>query len=116
MKLDWMLVILAAAAVLAALSFWRAQRKPGFDFDAFDLIMEGGRLSAERVVFMAVFAFTTWLMLDQQLKARMTEGYFLAYGGMWVGPMVARVIFKKADMPTGTTTTTEVKQTETRAP
>jgi len=31
MKIDWMLTILAVAALFVLLSFWQAHRRPGFD-------------------------------------------------------------------------------------
>jgi hypothetical protein len=105
MKFDWMLTILAIGAVLVALSFWRAHRRPGFDFNAFDLIMENGRVSKIALTFMLAFAVTTWILIDLQLKGKMTEGYLTVYGGMWVASLVAKVVFNKSEMPSGTTVT-----------
>jgi hypothetical protein len=106
-----MLIILAAAAVIVALSFWRAQRKPGFDFDAFDLIMENGKVSKIALAFMLVLAVTTWIVVDLQIKGHLTEGYFTMYGTMWVVPLVAKVVFNKTEVPaeTGTTITSTTK-------
>ncbi len=113
MKLDWMLTILAAAGVLVAISFWRAHRKPGFDFDLFDLIMENGKVSKIALTFMMAFAVTTWILIDLQLKGKMTEGYLMTYGGMWVASLVAKVVFNKDVAPeVGTTITTKIESTE----
>lgn len=116
MRPDWMLTILAAGSLLVALSFWRAHRKQGFNFNAFDLIMEGGKVSKTALAFMLVLAVTTWVIVDLQIKGHLTEAYFGAYGVMWVGPLVARVIFGKTDMPSGTTITTSIQSTEKTTP
>jgi hypothetical protein len=38
---------------------------------------------------------TSWVILDLQLHGKMTEGYLTVYGGMWVAPLIARVLFNK---------------------
>lgn len=116
MKIDWMLTTLAIGAVLVVVSFWRAHSRPGFDFNAFDLIMEGGKVSKIALTFMLAFAVTTWILIDLQLKGKMTEGYLMTYGGMWVASLVAKVVFNKTDLPSGTTTLTELKTTEIKTP
>ncbi|MES2352066.1 MAG: hypothetical protein V4641_31240, partial [Pseudomonadota bacterium] len=93
MKPDWMLVVLAGAAIFVLLSFWRAHRKPGFDFDAFDLIMTKGKVDEVKLTYMVAFAVTTWVLIDLQLKGKMTEGYLTTYGAMWVASLVAKVVF-----------------------
>lgn len=115
MKPDWMLIVLAGAALFVVLSFWRAHRKPGFDFDAFDLIMENGKVNTEKTAFMVAFAVTTWVLVDLQLKGKMTEGYMTTYGAMWVSALVAKVIFKKSDAP-GTIITTKTESKEVTTP
>lgn len=113
-----MLVILAVAALLVAVSFWRAHSRPGFEFNAFDLIMEGGKVSKIAMAFMLVLAVTTWIVVDLQIKGHLTEGYFTMYGTMWVVPLVAKVVFNKTDLPaeTGTTITTKIESTEKTTP
>jgi len=98
-------IILALGVLLIAYSFWRAHSKPGFDFNAFDMVMHEGRVDKIAVVFMAVFAVTTWVIVDLQIKDKLTEGYFMSYGGLWVTPLVAKVVFNK----------TEVKQNDSSA-
>lgn len=115
MNPDWMLTILATGALLVVLSFWCAHRKQGFNFNAFDLIMESGKVSKTALAFMIVLGVTTWVIVDLQIKGRLTEAYFGAYGVMWVGPLVARVIFGKTEMP-GTTITTSIQSTEKTTP
>ena len=118
MKIDWMLTILLGAAIIVGISFWRAQHRPGFDFDLFDLVMENGRVSKISVTFMVAFAVTTWILIDLQIKGKMTEGYLVAYGGMWVASLAAKVIFNKDAPPDpGTTvTTTKIESTEKTTP
>jgi hypothetical protein len=106
-----MLCILAAAVLLVAVSFWRAHRDALVQFNAFDLIMENGRVSRIAVAFMCVLGVTTWAFVYLTIKDKMTEGIFLAYGGMWVVPLVAKVVFNKNDMPGTTSTTTVTQQT-----
>jgi hypothetical protein len=108
---------LACAGVLVAISFWHAHRKPNFDFDMFDLIMENGKVSKIALTFMMAFAVTTWILIDLQLKGKMTEGYLMTYGGMWVASLVAKVVFNKDAAPeVGTTITTKIESTEKTTP
>ena len=117
MKPDWMVILLGGAALFVVLSFWRAHRKPGFDFNAFDLIMENGKVSKIAFTFMAAFAVTSWILIDLQMKGKMTEGYLTTYGAMWVAALVARVVFNKTDPPeTGTTITTKIESKEVTTP
>lgn len=110
--IDWMVTFLAVMVIGIGLSFWRAQRDPSFNFDAFDLIMEGGRVSKIAVAFMLVLAVTTWVIIDMQIKGTLTEGMFGLYGGMWVLPLVAKVVFNKTEMP-GNTTITSLTESRT---
>jgi hypothetical protein len=114
---EWMLVILAVAAALILLSFWRAHRNIATQFNALDLIMVDGRVDKIAAAFMLVLGVTTWIMIDLQIKGKMTEGYLTSFGAMWVFPLVAKFVFGKTEMPTGTISsstivqqTTEVKQ------
>lgn len=113
MRPDWMLIVLAGAAMFVLLSFWRAHNKPEFDFNAFDLVMENGKVSKIAFTFMAAFAVTTWILIDLQLKGKMTETYLMTYGGMWVASLVAKVVFNKNEPPElGTIITTKIESTE----
>lgn len=115
MKNDLMLAVLGIGFLCLLLSFWKAHRRPDFQFSAFDLIMENGKVSKIALAFMVVLGVTTWIMVDLQIKGKMSEGYLTTYGAMWVFPLVAKVVFNKAEMPststmtmTATTTTQEV--------
>jgi hypothetical protein len=114
MKIDWMLTILVCAVVLTIYSFWHAQKNPTFDFNCFDLLMVNGKVDKTSVAFMLVLGVTTWLMVDLQIKSKMTEAYFLAYSGAWIAPLVAKIVFGKTEMPgTTTTSTTSITQATT---
>lgn len=93
-------VLLACAALLVLLTFWRAHRDSLTQFNAFDLIMESGRVSRIALCFMVAFAVTTWVIVYLALRDKLTEGYLTSYGVMWVAPLVARVIFNKNEPPT----------------
>jgi hypothetical protein len=97
-----MIIVLALAAVVIGISFYHAHRKPDFNFNAFDLIMTDGSIDRVALAFMLVLAVTTWIMLDLQIKGKMTEGYLTSYGAMWVVPLVAKVVFNKTELPTPT--------------
>lgn len=97
--INWMQVFLAIAVLAVAVSFWRAHKNPEFEFSAFDLIMENNRISRLAFAFMSVLGVTTWIMIDLQVNGKMTEGYLGLYGTMWVFPLVAKVVFNQATMP-----------------
>lgn len=112
MKPDWMLIILGGVAALVLVSFWRAHRNKAYTFDAFDLIMENDRVSKIAVAFMLVLCVSTWVIINQEIKGKLTEGMFGLWLGAWVAPLVAKVVFNKSDPPTGTTITTSIQSTE----
>lgn len=117
MKLDPMLIILCAISIAVAYSFWRAHKRPDVVFDFFDLIMVNGKVDKIAVAFMLVLAVSTWVIVDQQIKGKLTEGMFGLWLGAWVTPLVAKVVFGKADLPGSVTSTTVVQQvTETVEP
>lgn len=108
---DIMLGVLALAACVALLLVWRAHRDSLSQFNALDLIMENGRVSKIAFTFMVAFAVTTWALAYLAVTGKLTEGYFTAYGVMWVGPLTAKLVFNKNDPP-GATSTTIIQQTE----
>ena len=107
-----MLAVLAAVALLVAVSFWRAHRDALAQFNAFDLIMENGRASKIAVAFMLVLGVSTWVIVLLAIRDKLTEGMFGLWLAAWTGPLVAKVIFGKNDMPS-TTTSTLMQQTTT---
>ncbi len=99
LEFDFMVVILAIGMVLIAISFWKAHKTPGFNFNAFDLIMVDGKVDPIAVSYMLVLGVTTWIIIDLRLDDKLTEGYFTTYGAMWVVPLVAKFVFKKTETP-----------------
>ena len=115
---EWMLAILAVVAAFIIISFWRAHRSSVTPFNALDLIMVDGKVDKIAAAFMLVLGVTTWIMIDLQIKGKMTEGYLTSFGAMWVFPLVAKFVFGKTEMPTGITSTSTLVQqtTEVKTP
>ncbi len=88
MKIDWMMVALAAGAVLAIYSFWSAHRRKDFAFNAFDLLMENGRVSRIAVLFMMTGLVSSWVIVHREISGTLTEGFF----GLWLTAFVAPII------------------------
>ena len=95
LRFDWMGAALGIMLLMIVWSFYKAHNNPDININLFDLLIEGGRLSKISVTFMVAFMFTTWLMIYLTLAAKMTEGYLAIYGGLWVTPLVARVLGTK---------------------
>lgn len=108
-----MLVVLAAAGLLALLTFYRAHRNALLQFNAFDLIMVDGKVDRVALAFMVAFAVTTWAFAYLTIQGKMTDTLFGVYGGMWVAPLVLKVVFNKSD-PAGITSTTMTVQQVTK--
>ncbi len=98
-QINPMHIILALAIIAITFTLWQAHRRPDIQFNALDLLMENGRVSRISVAFMLVLVVTTWVIVDLQIHAKLTEGFFTAYGLMWVGPLVAKVVFNKTEPP-----------------
>lgn len=76
---------------------WQS-RESLLDFD--DLLLEDDgkgskQMSRAAAVFFGSFFLTSWMMIYMTIKGTMTEGYFSAYGLMWVAPIVAKIIWNK---------------------
>jgi len=93
-------LILALAILLAGVTLWRAHKLPEVQFNLLDLLMENGRVSKIAVAFMLVLGVSTWVIVDQQVKDKLTEGMFGLWLTAWVTPLVAKVVFNKIEMPT----------------
>ena len=106
MKIDWMLTILAVGVGIIAISIWKAQRRPDFDF--FDLLMENGRVSRIAFWFMAAGAVSTWVIIDLEIKGKLDPTMFGLWLTAWVGPLIAKMVFGRNDMSGMTLTTTKV--------
>ena len=115
MKIDAMQVILAVVVLAIAVSVWNAHKSHSTIFNAFDLLMENGRVSKIAVAFMLVLVVSTWVIVDQQISGKLTEGMFGLWLTAWVTPLVAKVVFAKAEPPGTTTTTTIMQETTEKA-
>lgn len=113
---EWMLAILAGIAIVTVLLLWGAQRDKMTTFNLYDLIMEGGRVSKIAFSYMLVLAVTTWIMFYLTITGKMTEGYFISYGGLWVAPLVARMVSNNPAKGDTTVTTITQQTTETTPP
>lgn len=102
---DMMIVALAFGFALLLISFWRAHRNNKFQFSAFDLVMESGRVSKIALAFMIAFSVSTWVIIDMELKGKLTPEIFGMYLAAWVAPLVTKVVFQKNEMPSLTNIT-----------
>lgn len=109
---EWMLAVLAVAALLILITFWRAHRDSAIAFNTLDLIMVDGKVDRIATVFMIAFAVSTWVIVDLEIKSKLDAGVFGLWLGAWVGPLVAKMVFGKNEMP-GTTISTTVTQQST---
>lgn len=108
--------LLAVGLLILVWSFYRAQRNPSFVFDLFDLVLENGRVSRLAIAFMITLAVTSWMMLRMTIDGKMTEGYFTAYGAMWIAPIVAKLFSSPPSVSTSTVTATETVVTPMEKP
>ena len=96
--------------ILLVFSFWRMQRDPTNNFNLFDMVMDGGRLSRLACVFIGAFAVCSWVIVRLAIDGKMTEGYMTSYGAIFVAPIIAK-LFSPPPVPGTTTTTTTAQQT-----
>lgn len=96
---------LAMFIVAIGISFWRLQRNQDNDFNLFDIIMEGGRVSRIAIAFMTTLVITSWIMIKLTIDQKMTEGFMMGYGAMWVAPIIAKLF------STNTTSFSQVSST-----
>lgn len=87
--MEWILLIIVLLIAVLMYMRWRNQES---EINLDDLLMENGRMSKISVVFLGSWVFSTWLMVFMTLNDKMTEGLFMAYGGLWIAPIVARII------------------------
>ncbi len=105
---------LLIVALVIAWSFYRAHRSNDgtfANFNLLDLIMENGRVSRLACAFLATLLVTSWVIVRLTIESKLTEGYFIGYGGMWVAPIIARMFGTPAASSTLTATTTMTEKT-----
>lgn len=107
----WLNGILAAVIIGIAISVYKMHQDANSRFNVLDLLMEGGRTSRIATAFMVALVATTWVFIKLAVDGKMTEGYMLAFGGMWVTPIVSRMFatnqVSSSSSETVTTTTSE---------
>jgi len=86
-SVDGALLIVSLAI---AWSLYRANRAEN-NFNLMDILMEGGRVSRLACVFMGSFVVSSWIMVRMTSEGKMTEGLFMAYGTVWVAPIIAKL-------------------------
>lgn len=100
---------LDAALLIVALtvswSLYRAHRSAAYSFDLIDLLIENGRVSKLACVFMGSFVVTSWAFIKVAVDGKMTEAIFLAYGGVWVAPILAKLFSPQQVVASSSTTT-----------
>ncbi len=95
---------LLIVALMIAWSLYRAHRNQDFVFNVFDILMENGRVSRLACVFLGSFLVSCWVMIRLTIDGKMTEGFFTAFGGIWVAPILAK-LFAPVQANTSTSTT-----------
>lgn len=114
MKPEAMHAVLAIGILLIIVSVWSAHKSHSVIFNVFDLLIENGHVSKIAVAFMLVLLVSTWVIVDLQIKDKLTEGMFGLWLTAWVTPLVAKVVFAKTE-PGSTSTTTTMLTQETAA-
>ena len=85
-------------------------RKEGNSFNLLDLLLENGRVSRIAVAFNVALVATTWVFIKLSIDTKMTEGFMLAYGGMWVAPIISKMLSNNQVSTSLTTTTTTAQE------
>lgn len=100
--------------LVIAWSIYRAHKNPSSPFNVFDILLENGRLSRLACVFMGSFVVSSWIMVRLTFDGKMTEGMFMAYGTVWVAPIIAKLFSpdRAATSSVSTSTTTVLKGEE----
>lgn len=88
-------------ALMLAWSFYQAHKDPANQFNVFDLLLDRGKVSKMAFAFMVTLGVTSWIMIRLTVSGKLTEGYFTAYGLMWVAPLVAK-LFSPVSAPAPT--------------
>lgn len=84
-------IVALTALALVTFSFWKTHRDPASSINIFDLVLEGGKLSRLACAFWAAFGVLTWVMIKVMQANEMETGYVMAYGGMFVAPIIAKM-------------------------
>jgi hypothetical protein len=92
-----MVAILSIGVLLIAWLLYSRNRAATSRINLDDFLLgDDQKASKAAAVMFGSFFFTTWLMLDLQLKGKMSEGYLGLYLTAWVGPAVAVIMTRQA--------------------
>ena len=105
--------LLAVIVAGVAVSFYRYQKNPDNTFNILDLMMENGRVSRLAVAFLLTLVVTSWVMIKLTVDGKMTEGYLMAFGGMWIAPIISKM-FATNNTSATTTTSVSIEATATK--
>lgn len=84
---------------------WRGQRQAGRDtFDVWDLIMDtlpdgSRRASIIKITFFIAFGISSWVIVNEEIKATLRPDIFGIYMATWCSSLIAKVIWDKKDPP-----------------
>lgn len=106
--------LLAVIAAGVAVSFYRYQKNPANTFNILDLLMENGRVSRLAAGFMLTLVVTSWVMIKLTVDGKMTEGYLMAFGGMWIAPIISKMFATNTGSSVSSITTVSVEETKTK--
>ncbi|OYW62739.1 MAG: hypothetical protein B7Z31_00265 [Rhodobacterales bacterium 12-65-15] len=86
----YLYAILASFIVIIGLSLWRFQRSDN-EFNLLDLLMENGKVSRLAAAFSVTLVITSWIIIKLCVDGKMTEGYLVIYGGLWITPILTKM-------------------------
>lgn len=98
-----MVCILGLIIIYGTYSIHQAQKQAQFDF--WDLVMDDvpaptanglrRRASLIKICFAIAFGFSTWIIVDQDIKGTLTAEMFGLYLTVWCGALIAKVVWEK---------------------
>jgi len=86
----YLYAILAVFVFGIVVSLWKLQKAEN-DFNLLDVLMENGRVSRIASAFAVTLVITSWVIVKLAVDGKMTEGYLMTYGGMWVAPVITKM-------------------------
>ena len=93
------LTLIGALILMIGYSLWKVQRDPTINFNLLDMLIENGRVSKVSAMVLAAFTATTWAFIFQVLKHGLDAGILVTYGGLWVSPLLVRILGGTAPNP-----------------
>jgi hypothetical protein len=99
-----MVIALGCIVGFVGYFIWKAQQDSQNSFDVFDLLMDDlpndrRKASVIKTTFMSAFIISSWVVIDQEIKLKLTEGVFGLYMGTWCASLIAKVVFDKQSVP-----------------